>query len=113
MGSVYTERFFRAPSVTGGPFTVFTCPAGIRAVVKTITIVWGDTALSGLDAWVQEDDLTKLARITLATGLTPMTIGGSQLWYGTMALEPGDSLAVQTASGTADFHASGYLLTLP
>lgn len=113
MAPVHSERLFSAPSVSGGPYTVYTAPAGYVVSVKCITIVWGDTAVSGLDAWVQLPDLTKLTRVTLATGLTPETIGGRQLDYGQYGLNAGESLQVQTASGTCDFHASGFLLALP
>lgn len=114
MSSVYSRRLFSAPSSTGGPTTVFTAPAGFTTVVKCITIVWGDVAVSGLDAWVQLLDGTKLVRRTLTfPGSDPAYIGGSLLWYGHMAMDADDTLSVQTASGTADFAASGYALSLP
>lgn len=93
---------------------VYTVPLGFRAVVKTLSIVWGDVAVSGLDAWVQLPDLTKLIRRTLTfPGSDPQYIGGSLVSFASWVLNEGDTLAVQTAAGTADFHGSGFLLALP
>jgi len=88
-------------------------PMTFRTVVKTISVVWGSVVLTGLDAWVQTQDLTKLCRVTLAAGLTPGTIGGTQVFFGDWVLGPGDSLAAQTGTGTCDIYVSGYQLSLP
>jgi hypothetical protein len=112
VGRVYSERFCDAPNITGGPFSAYTVPAGFVVVVKCLTIAWGDVTLSGLDAWFETSAGTKLRRITFAAGLTPV-IGGSDVAYGNFVLPAGDQLYYQASAGTADFHASGYLLSLP
>jgi hypothetical protein len=111
---VYSTNFFRAASATAGPTDVYTVPGGNVAVVKCITIVYGDIIASGLDAWVQTEDYCKLARYTWAyTISTPFNYGGTALFYGTWVVLEGETLAVQTGAGTCDIQASGYLLTLP
>lgn len=92
----------------------FICPTSFRAVVRTISIAWGDVSVSGLDAWVHLNDLTKLARRTITfPGPDPAYIGGSFTFDGRWVLEPLESLFTQTAAGTCDFYVSGYLLMLP
>ena len=114
MAAVYSTQLTNAPSVTGGPLTTYVVPAGYRAVIKTMSIAWGDVAVSGLDAWFQVISGVKLCRRTITfPGPDPMYIGGSAVFYVTWPIDFGDSLAVQTASGTADFFAGGYLLALP
>jgi hypothetical protein len=114
MAQVYSVRLFTAPSVSGGPTTVYVAPAGFRTIVRTLTIVWGNVTLSDLDAWVQLGDLTKIVRKAFTGGgSNPDVIGGHVLWVGHMALNPGDELQVQTADGTVDFAGSGYQLSLP
>lgn len=114
MAAVYSTRFLSLPAFSGGPSAVFTVPSGYRAVVRTLGIVWGDVTLSDLDAWFQTSDLTKLCRITINGGSSvPEVIGGCLISDGRWVLEQGDTLAGQTADGTVDMHAAGYLLTLP
>ena len=107
---VYSQRLFTAPAFTGGPFVVFTTPGGFVAVVDTISFVWGDISISQLDAWIQYDDLTKLVRHSEdALGDIDTCI----IFTGRWVVPEGESLSAQTAAGTLDIHASGYLLTLP
>ena len=114
MASVFSRRLIQAPSSSGGPHHAYTVPPGIVAVVKSISIVWGDVSASGLDAWVQDDSLAKLVRRTIAAIVQPYEeVGGCDAFSGWWVYMPGESLAVQTASGTCDFLASGYELTLP
>jgi hypothetical protein len=114
VANVYSTRFGAAASVSGGPTTLYTVPAGLLAVVKDTSIVWGDIVASGLDAWFQDDAGAKRHRYSWAfTLMTPTNFGGvSQLW-GMWVLVEGESIVIQTAAGTADFMANGYLLTLP
>lgn len=114
MAPVYSTRFIQAPAFSGGPTLVYTVPAGYVAVLKAISIVWGDVTISGLDAWVQDDGLTKLVRRTISSGVQDYELlGGCDVFYGSWAYTSGEALYVQTASGTCDFLGSGYLLTLP
>ena len=114
MAPVYSTRFCELAAVTGGPVLAYTVPAGFVAVVKSLSIVWGDVTVSGLDAWFQTDLLTKLGRRTIAfPGSDPQYIGGSSVWFGTWVLEPAQTLSVQTAAGTCDFAGGGFLLSLP
>ena len=114
MAAVYSKQFCSSAGVTGGPFTVYTCPPGRLAVVKSMTIVWGDVVASGADAWFQTDDLTKLTRYAWGFTLaTPTNFGGDQHRWGSWVLNPGQELQIQTAAGTMDFAASGYELALP
>lgn len=111
---VYSTSFVSVPSASGGPFDAYTVPLGYIAVVKQMSIVWGDVVASGLDAWFQKDDLTKIWRYAYAfTPSTPSNFGGVSAWWGMHVLTEGQILQVQTAAGTCDFAASGYLLTTP
>lgn len=110
----YSTQFIQRAAVTGPATLVYEVPLGFLAVVKCITIVWGDITVSGLDAWVQAANLAKLARYSwTATLAQPTNIGGTALFWGAWACEPLDTLSVQTAAGTCDITASGYLLSLP
>jgi len=114
LSSVYSERFIAAPGFSGGPTTQYVVPTGYRAVVKDFRITWGNIIASGLDAWFQDDGLTKFLRYSWAfTVSTPTNFGGTLQAWGAVVLEAGTELQVQTASGTADFSAAGYLLALP
>ena len=114
MASVFSTRFVAAPGFSGGPSVQYIVPTGFRAVVKDFRIVWGDIIASGLDAWFQDDGLTKFCRYTWAFTLAnPTNFGGTFQTWGAVVLEEGTELAIQTASGTADFSAAGYLLKLP
>jgi hypothetical protein len=106
---VFSKLFFRAPSVSGGPFDVYTVPGGKLAVIKCIAITFGDVVASGLDAWVQTDDLCKLARYSYGfSTTTPVNFGGTGLFYGSFVVREFEVMQVQTADGTADFTASGF-----
>ena len=112
--AIISTNFFRAPAFSGGPTAVYMVPTGKRAVVKCFSIVWGDILASGLDAWVQTEDLCKLVRYTWAFTLsTPTNFGGVFIGWGSWAVLDGETLSVQTASGTCDIQASGYLLDAP
>ena len=114
MTPVYSTRFIGEASFSGGPVYPFTVPDGFVAVVKCLSIVWGDVTISGLDAWFQDDSLAKLVRRTIQyPSSVPDYIGGDHVMFGTWTLDAGQQLGCQTAAGTADFWASGYLLTLP
>ncbi len=114
MSNVYSNRLIQAPAVSGGPLAAYTVPIGIRAVVRCIVIVWGSVLLTGLDAWVIDSSGTKLARRAIGIGTSNYEVdGGCDVFEGHWCYQPGESLSVQTASGTADFLASGYELTLP
>jgi hypothetical protein len=111
---VYSTRFVSQGAVSGGPNDAYTVPAGFLAVVKDMRITWGNVIASGVDAWFQTDDLTKLWRYTWAfTVGTPTNFGGTAAWWGMAAIPEGAILQVQTVAGTVDFAASGYLLQLP
>ena len=108
----YSTNFFRAESASGGPTAVYTVPTGFVAVVKCYSIVWGNIIASGLDAWVQTEDLCKHVRYTWAfTVGTPTNFGGTFIGFGDWVLLAGETLYTQTAAGTCDIQASGYLLT--
>jgi hypothetical protein len=111
---IYSTPFVALASVTGGPVDAYTVPPGHLAVVKDMRITWGNIIASGLDAWFQDDLGVKLLRYAWAfSPSTPTNYGGTiQLW-GMVCLEPGQTIAVQAVSGTADFTASGYLLQQP
>lgn len=114
MANVYSTKFLSLPGFSGGPSTPYVVPDGYLAVVKCVSIVWGDVIASGIDAWVQTGDLAKISRYTWAFGAsTPTNYGGVQVTWGMWPVEAGDTLAGQTASGTCDIVASGYLLALP
>lgn len=114
MADVFSRRLIQAPATTGGPHAAYLVPPGFVAVVKSITIVWGDVSASGLDAWVVDSSLAKLVRRTIAAIVQPYEeVGGCDVFQGWWVYTPGESLSVQTASGTCDFLASGYELSLP
>jgi len=111
---VYSTNFFRAPGFSGGPTAQYTVPGGKRAVIKCITIVWGNVIASGIDAWVMTDDLCKLLRYTWALTLSsPTNYGGTLVGFGNWVVLDGETMLTQTAAGTCDIQASGYLLDLP
>jgi hypothetical protein len=114
MADVFTALLGRVAGQTGGPLTLYTATADKLAVVTSLSIVWGNVTLSDLDAWFQASDGTKLSRISFSGGSSnPQVLGGDHQVYGRWVLEYPDTLACQTASGTADFYASGFLLSLP
>jgi hypothetical protein len=113
MADVYSIRLFRQPAFSGGPTVVFTAPAGFVTVVNTITVVHGDITVSGLDAWVQSDDLTKLVRATVSITDAVGDLGGTDVFEGRWVMYEGETLACQTAAGTVDYYCSGYGLSLP
>lgn len=84
---------------------------GTTVVVHTITFVWGGILVTGLDAWVQLQDLTKLCRVTKIGTPPPDVSGGTALFGGRWVLQGGDSLSAQTGAGTCDIFCSGYVLT--
>lgn len=114
MAALYSTQFLTLPSISGGPYGSFSVPGNYRAVVRTMSIVWGDVTISDLDAWVQTADLTKLCRITIHGGSSvPEVIGGCLISNGRWVLNEGDTLQAQTANGTVDVHVAGYLLSAP
>lgn len=114
MAAVFSRRLISAPATTGGPTPVYLVPPGLVAVIKSISIVWGDVTISGLDAWVVDSSLAKLVRRTIAAGTQPYEeFGGCDVFQGWWVYTPGESLSVQTSAGTCDILASGYELTLP
>lgn len=114
MADVFSRRLIQEPSISGGPHPAYLVPPGFVAVVKAISIVWGDVTVSGLDAWVVDSSGAKLVRRTISAGTQPYeTGGGCDAFSGWWVYTPGESLSVQTATGTCDFLASGYELTLP
>jgi hypothetical protein len=67
-----------------------------------------------MDAWFQINEATKIMRFAWAATLSdPTNYGGTALQWGMWVMYPGDSLSIQTAAGTADFAAAGYVLTAP
>jgi hypothetical protein len=114
VANIYSRKFGSAAGFTGGPTEFYTVPDGYLAVVKAISIVWGNITISGLDAWVMDETLAKLARYTWQTSAGDLTnYGGTAQWWGAWALDPAEALSFQTAEGTCDFYVSGYLLELP
>jgi hypothetical protein len=91
---------------------VFVVPTNKVAVIKTLTIVWGDIIASGLDAWFQDDAICKLCRYTWAfTVGSPTNYGGTALFFGDWVFNEGETLYAQCNAGTCDMTASGYLLS--
>ena len=114
MAAVYSKLFCSEASFTDGPVSVFTVPDGFLAVVKCLSIVYGNVTDSGIDAWFQTADECKLVRYAWASTLGDVVnYGGVAVWFGSWVIEVADELSIQTASGTADFKASGYLLSTP
>ncbi|MGH9123012.1 MAG: hypothetical protein ACRDYC_13895 [Acidimicrobiales bacterium] len=110
MSAVYSQRLFRAPAFSGPPVVFFACPAGFRAVVKCISIVVGINAL-GVEAWVEDDEGGRLTVLEQSGGAPNLPT--ALVEFGTWTFEPGETLSPGTVTITADFHVSGYLLTLP
>lgn len=114
MADVYSTQLCEVASYSGPAELVFTVPADQLLVVRCMSIVYGDVTGSGMDAWFQTGNLTKLVRYTWAASLSdPTNYGGVFLANGRWVMGAGETLSIQTAAGTADFFASGYLLTLP
>lgn len=114
MTAVYSSRIIQESGFSGGPSVVYVCPPGVVTLVKCITIVWGDVTVSGLDAWAQDFSGAKLVRRTIAAGVQPYEeLGGCDVFYGSWVYYPGESLLLQTATGTCDFTAAGFQLAEP
>lgn len=111
MSTVRTQLLGTAPALAGVS-TLFEVPSGFVYVVTCATMVWGDTEISGLDVWFMRDDLTKLLRVFQASGITGSN-PGFQTPLVRWVFEPGQQLLAQAGTGTADFSANGYTLTLP
>lgn len=115
MADVYSRSLLTAAGFTGGPTTFYTVPTGFVAVVRTISVVWGNVVISGLDFWVQRDDGTKLIRQTINITITPQPYwyGGCAVYDGRWVLDTSESLALQATDGTVDVFVSGYELATP
>jgi len=113
-GPVSSHRFFDLPGVFGGTYDAYLVPAGYVAVVKNITIVYGDVTASGLDAGVLFPSGAYAVRTVWYASITsPMpNYGGTAAWWGSWVFNAGEWMRVHVLN-TVDFHASGYLLTLP
>jgi hypothetical protein len=111
---VYSTQFVALPAYSGPAFPAYVVPAGKVAVVKDLRITWGNVVVSGLDAWFQDENLVKVWRYAWGFTLaTPTNFGGTAAWWGMWVLNAGETIECQTAAGTADFAASGYLFDLP
>jgi len=111
---VYSTRFCAEASFTGGPLAVYTVPTGKVAVVKDMRITWGNIIASGFDGWFMDDTLTKFLRYAWAfSPSTPTNYGGTLQAWGSVVLNEGTTLSIQTVAGTGDFSAAGYLLDTP
>jgi hypothetical protein len=114
LAPVFSRRLAEAAAFSGGPTSQYLVPPGLVAVVKMISIVWGDVTISGLDVWVLDSSLAKLVRRTISAGTEPYELGGGcDVFLGWWVYTPGESLSFQTATGTCDIIVSGYELTLP
>ncbi len=109
--AIFSNRLFSAPAFSGGPTLQYAAPVGTTVVVHTISIVWGVVLITGLDAWVQLQDLTKLCRVTRIGLPPPDPQGGTVVFPGRWVLAGGDTLSAQTGVGTCDIFCSGYVLT--
>jgi hypothetical protein len=111
---VFSTKFVEAAAFSGAVSYRYTVPAGYIAVVKSMSITWGNASLFGIDAWIQTDSLAKLFRRTIdPLGSDPQVAGGTAIAFGSWVLEAGQQLGVETGVGTVDLWAGGYLLTLP
>lgn len=113
-GPAYSTRFFDLPGVFGGTYDAYLVPTDRLAVVKCITITYGDVTLTGLDAGVKFPSGAYAVRVVWQNPILNPTqnFGGTSRWWGTWVFNPGEWMRVAVAN-TVDFHASGYLLTLP
>ena len=88
----------------------FTAPSGFVTVVRTIAIVVGVNVVD-VEAWIEDDEGGRLAVLS-QTGTPPF--GPTNLLAdGRWTFDAGETLAPATNGITADFHVSGYLLSLP
>lgn len=109
----YSASFFRAPGFFGGPTRVYVVEPNFRAVIKCITVVWGDISGSGLDVWLQDAAGCKFVRQTWGTtGTDIINLGGTQLFFGSWVMETGEELFAQCPAGQCDLQASGYRLSM-
>lgn len=114
MAPIYSTKFLEAASFSGAVSYRYTVPDGYVAVVKSITMVWGDVSVDGLDCWLQSDSLAKLVRVSIPTlSSDPLVNGGDHVRWGSWVLEAGQQLGIATGYGTIDAWAGGYLLSLP
>lgn len=109
MNNVYSARFFADTLTSTALKVLYTVPAGYVALVKSIDLVVGVTATSGVS--LQLPGSLNFWFVALPSSAT---IYAS--WRGHCVLEPGETISgiiPGYTSGTAWLSASGYLLTLP
>jgi len=102
MARVYSKQMAYGNFAGGGAGYVYTCPAGVTAVVKNICV----TPYAGPP--------TLLAVYLNGTTIFFSTAGGAAFisveWSGMVVMVPGDRLFVQAAAGAWDYTISGYEL---
>ncbi len=114
MSTVRTLRIIDAPALTFGADVTYTCPSGLITVVESISTVWGDVIVSGVDAWCYDGSGAKLCRNTLPQpSLDTLLGGGCAINLGRWVIEPGEILTAHCQTGTCDMIVTGFTLTLP
>lgn len=112
MTSVRTETLFELPAYNGGPFVVFTAPAGVQTVITTMGISIGES-VEPLGLILLADGLVLWGTGWFQDALKPVLMR-TDVWLGRYVLAPTETLSVSTnGATTADFYAAGFSLTLP
>lgn len=105
---VYSTRFCNSSISSAGDTTLYTVPAGFRAVLRDVDIYFG-----GATGIVVELRATGINFVPFAATTTDPEPG---VWRGRQVLNAGESLTVHVATlpagGGLNVFASGYLLTL-
>ena len=102
MSLPYSHRFLAA-QYPAGSMTVYTVPAGYRAVVRDITVSVTGSGLSTFQLWVPGSPILQL--VSLAAN-------AFNHWDGHQVLEAGETLQLITSGGPVLISVSGYLLTM-
>jgi hypothetical protein len=107
---VYSAKLLVVPAYIGPALIVYTVPAGIRTVVRSVSLSVGVNLGPGSLILRHEPTGAVMESIAaLSVGfLTTHTVDAH--WV----LNAGESLAIETTGGyVGDFYVSGYELTLP
>lgn len=92
----------------GTQATLFTCPAGWRAILKDLRASVGTAPPFDIQVWVINQPTSDRIHLLWQTGVTTNTLSAT----GGMVLNPGDLIQCYCAQQPVRFWASGTLLQL-
>lgn len=106
MAAVYTTRFGRGVS-TASVGVDYTVPAGYRAVLTDLDIVFGGSTFPSTAFLIDTGPGAAFWRTTASSA------GTVAAWRGRQVLEAGDTVQFFPTTTGISWHLTGYLFTLP